>query len=520
MEQSGLDFKKYLNLLYRERIVFIVAALVIITCAVVISYALPKKYEAKSTVFIERNVINELIKDIAVTPSMRDRLKVLSYAITSRNILTRVVNEMGVNAKSDAELESLVRELQKNTDIKMRDMDLFVVSYEGSDPKFASEYINTLVRVYIEENVSSKREEAYGANRFLSEQIKFFKEKLDSVEGDVINFRKEKGVFVSVSETGIVEEIKRAQDELEAIKIQKREVEARRATLKKQLTEEKPYTVAMYSRDSLSTRMANLQKRLSDLSTTYTKDYPEVMKVQTEIESLKQMAKDKKTDGPEGSEGADTEMSTLNPLYQQLREESTKAEREFAGLSAREEHLRRLLGSKQAYLRDIPAEKTKLSEIEMERNTYRRIYEELVAKLGQSEVSKQMEVQDKTATFRIVDPAIMATSPVSPNRVMIMFLGFIVAIAGGAGVVLGLDYLNMSAKSVDALKTFGVPVIAVIPGIQDKAETQKKRKRDMIAYSITGAYCVIVLGNIVLEMVGFSLVDMLVAVISGGSLAA
>jgi polysaccharide chain length determinant protein (PEP-CTERM system associated) len=507
MESSELDLKKYLNLLYRTRVVFICTALLIMTAAFVVSYVLPKQYEAKSTVFIERNVINELIKDIAVTPSMGDRLKVLSYAITSRNILTKVANELGVNLEGAA-FDSFIAELQKDTTVKMKDMDLFVVSYRGEDPKFASDYINTLVRLYIEENVSSKREEAYGANRFLSEQIKFFKEKLDAVEGDVINFRKEKGVFVAVSETGIVEEIKKAQDELDAIKIQKREVEARRATIKKQLAEEKPYTVAMYSRGSLSDRMAVLQKRMNELSTTYTKDYPEVIKVRAEIESLKQMAKEKPA-AEEVPEDSSSEMSTLNPIYQQLREESTKSERELAALSAKEEHLRGRLGSKQSYLRNIPAEKTKLSELEMERNTYKRIYEELVARLGQSEVSKQMEVQDKTATFRIVDPAMVANAPISPNRVNIMLLGLIAGLAGGAGVVFGLDFLNKSAKGVGALKDFGIPVLAVIPIIKDTQEMIRARKKDVLTYSIAGAYLAFLVALVALEIFGFSVVDKL-----------
>ena len=195
---SGLDIRKYAQLVIRNRYLFLAVVLVISAGSVVLSYAVGKEYEDKSTVFIEKNVINELIKDIAVTPSMQDRLRVLSYAISSRNILTKVVNTLGVDVKDDRQVESLVKDLQNRTMVNMKDMDLFVVSFKDADPKFASDYVNTLVRMYIEENISSKREEAYGANRFLSEQISFFKAKLDEVEGEVIKFRKEKGVFASV----------------------------------------------------------------------------------------------------------------------------------------------------------------------------------------------------------------------------------------------------------------------------------------------------------------------------------
>lgn len=501
-QDGGIDIKKYVQLVIRNRYLFLGVALAISVCSVILSYALPKAYEAKSTVFIERNVINELIKDIAITPSMQDRLRVLSYAISSRNLLTKVVNSLGVDLKGDRELESLVKDLQERTKVTMKDMDLFVVSFKDPDPKFASDYVNTLVRMYIEENISSKREEAYGANRFLSEQISFFKSKLDQVESEVINFRKEKGVFVAVNETAVVSDIKSVQDEIEAMKIAKRELEARRDIVKKQLSQEKPYTVALMSRDSFQERLVVLQKKLGELLMTYTKDYPEVVRTQVEIESLKEMLRKKKEAGESESaesESADTELSTINPAYHQLKDEFNKIERELAAVSAKEEHLRRLAGSKENYLRNIPAEKTKLSEIEMERNTYRSIYEDLVAKLGQSEVSKQMEVQDKTATFRIVDPAMVSAKPVSPNRVQIILIGLVLGIAGGIGVVIALDYLSASAKRPDDLGQFDIPVLAVIPVIKNPEDAVIRRKRDMVAYSIAGAYVVILIGILIFE---------------------
>jgi len=67
--------------------------------------------------------------------------------------------------------------------------DLFIVSYRAAIPS-RRDYVNTLVRRYIEENMTENREEAYGANRFLAEQIKYFKEKLDQSDAEIIKFRK------------------------------------------------------------------------------------------------------------------------------------------------------------------------------------------------------------------------------------------------------------------------------------------------------------------------------------------
>ena len=178
MQSSEFDYKKYLQLLIRRKELFVVLFLLIATGMIVVSFVLPKKYEAKSTVFIEKNVISELVKGITVTPSMDDTIKVLTYAITSRTLLTKVVDslDMNLSKKSDTDTEELIRKLQLNIDVKVKDRNLFMISFKDSNPRLARDFVNTLVRLYIEENTSSKRGESYDATKFLSEQIDTFQD--------------------------------------------------------------------------------------------------------------------------------------------------------------------------------------------------------------------------------------------------------------------------------------------------------------------------------------------------------
>src|SRR5690242_6203797 len=119
MQSNEVDYRKYLNLIIRQKRLFLVVALLIMTGAVVASYVIPKKYEASSTVFIEKNIISELVKGIAVSPSMEDTLKVLNYAITSRTLLVKVIDNLDMNLKkrSDADVEELIKDLQKRTSV-------------------------------------------------------------------------------------------------------------------------------------------------------------------------------------------------------------------------------------------------------------------------------------------------------------------------------------------------------------------------------------------------------------------
>ncbi len=515
MEPSGFEVKRYIQLVYRKRYIFIFTALAIMSTVVLISYLFPKEYETKCTVFIERSLINSLVKGIAVTPSMDDRLKILSYTMSSRSLLLKVVDDLGLNVNRNdyAKLEDLISDFRSNTDITMKnENDLFTVAYRNASPRLARDYVNTLVRRYVEENLSEKREETYGANRFLAEQIKYFKEKLDNADAEIIRFRKEKGVFVALDDRKVVEDVQSSEEALEELRIKKRELEARRNQIIRHMKEERPYTATILGKGagSIDERLMALQKRLADLLMMYTANYPEVIRVRAELESLRAQSRGAQDPGAAdigSAQGTEAEMSMLNPLFQSLKEELSKTELELAALKAKDEQIRRIMELKKTYLKSMPLEKKNLSDLEMQRATNKNIYEELIARLSQSEVAKQMELQDKASTFRIVDPAVLPTKPVSPDRVKIILLGIIGGLAGGFGTVVLIDYMDRSVRNVDVLKDLGVPVLAVIPSIQDQADVAEQRRKDILLYKFAGACMVCILAVFTMELLGLTYID-------------
>ena len=516
MELSSIDTAKtYVRLILKKRVLFVAAAILIITTSVIVSYVLPKKYEAQSTVFIERNVISNLVKGIAITPSMEDRLRVLSYSMKSRSLLINVIKalDMDLNTEDQAELAEILEGFQKKTSINIRKgsrgMDLFTISFRDKDPKFARDYVNTLVKLYIEGSVSGKRDEAYGANRFLSEQIEFFKKKLDKTDAEILDFRKEKGIFVSTDERRIVSEIKSTEEKLEELKSRKMELEAKKDSMEKQLKDGKAYGAAGLG-ESDSVRA--LQKKLNNLLLNYTENYPEVIRVRAELEALKK-GFEREVENSDASQNLSAEMLNLNPVFQDLNTELVKVKADFAAITARENHLKRLIESKKAYLRDIPAEKKKLVDMERQRESNRKIYEELILRHGQSEVSKQMEIQDKGATFNIIDPAVLPTKPVSPNRVIIMLLGIFAGFAGAFGLIFLIDYMYTSIRTIDTLKTLGLPVLAVIPVINSTEDLNKQRKSDVLLFSYAGGYMLFILIILVLELLGLTYIDQFVTML-------
>ena len=460
MQSSELDYKKYLQIVARRKELFVLLALAIMTAVFVVSYILPRKYESTSTVFIEKNVISELVKGLAVTPSMDDTINVLTYAITSRTLLNKVVDSLDVNlAKREANTEELIKKLQRSTTVKLKDKNLFTISFSDPNPRVARDFVNTLVRLYIEQNISSKRGESYNATQFLSEQIDTFNTKLEKAEAEVNAYKREQGGIISIDEGKLFEGINMAQQKLYDLQLRRRQLEGMRQVTKQ-------------SNDPLQMKLTVLKRKLDDLRVQYTDSFPEVLSVKADIETVQEQLKSRK--------GVDRQ--PLDP------QELAKLEHEIGAFKVTEDGLRRYIATNKELLQRIPAAKAGLEKLDLEKKNQKNLYDALVSRHGQSEVSKQMEVQDKATTFRVVDPAILPVKPANPNRLQIMLIGMVAALAGSFGLLLLLDRLDNSVKDVAGVKGLGLPLLATIPRMIDPQLAARQRRRSLRIFSACTVY--------------------------------
>lgn len=480
-ESNELDIRRYIRLVFARKGLFALVAFVVMTTAVAGSYSLPKVYEAKSTVFIEKNVINDLVQGIAITPSLEAKIKVLTVAMLSRTLLLEVVREldMDLGFASEQGREEFIKALQYATRINLdEERGLFVISYQNEDPRTARDYVNTLVRRYIEQNVSSKREESYQATQFLAEQIDNFKDRIDLAEEALNAYKVEKGMLLATDDGTLRREISEAEDKLEQLSIRKTELLASRRVIE--------------TTDPLVEQQRGLEKRLDTLRALYTESYPEVQKTRAALEALNGRIQGRSAEYGVGREDPHH--------YEQIQVELNSIEQQEAAL-------KRNIAANRQMLREIPTVRARLNELHNEKENQRLIYEQLVTRYGQSEVSKQMEIQDKSATFRVVDPAIMPYKPVSPNRPRIIAMGVMGGFGSAFGLLLLLGKLNPAVKSVSEVKGLGLRVMAVIPRIRDPREVRRQRRRDRWLYLFFGLYLSLVLAVLVVEFLGLPHID-------------
>jgi hypothetical protein len=214
----------------------------------------------------------------------------------------------------------------------------------------------------------------------------------------------------------------------------------------------------------LPTRLTALQKKYDELLVQYTEQHPEVVRLKADIES------------------------TRAQMQEQHGRRSGKDDESRQG------------GATGDAGPGTPAKRKSIADLERDREAYKKIYESLVASIGRSEVSAQVEVKAKADTFRILDPAVLPIEPVGAPRWKIILMGIIAGIAGGACAVIILDMRDKSIKSIETLKDLGFPVIGMIPRIQNAAVIVATRRMDLLVYSAAGLYLTAAVALAVIEL--------------------
>jgi succinoglycan biosynthesis transport protein ExoP len=90
----------------------------------------------------------------------------------------------------------------------------------------------------------------------------------------------------------------------------------------------------------------------------------------------------------------------------------------------------------------------------------RSMYDAVMTRLRETTVTQSL---DKTP-FRIVEQPQVANTPVKPNRTKVLLTAFFLSLAAGIGIVLALDSIDATFRSVDEIEqSLGVPLIAAVP---------------------------------------------------------
>lgn len=559
MENQTLDIKDYLNMLKRRLNYLLIPAAVIIVLSLLLAVLLPPVYKSSSTILIEEQEIPpELVKS-TVTTFADQRIQMISQRIMTRTNLMDIIGKFDLYAddRKTKTQEVILEKMRSSIKVETINADVidprngqptkatiaFTLSFDHKSPAIAQKVANELTTLFLNENIKNRTESAESTTLFLSEEARRLKDKIQQIQSNLAAF-KEKNLdqLPQISQLN-QQELTSLSNQLISLDSQERSLQERRFYLEGQLAQIDPNAMATGSDGSrvmdMKDRLKLLKSQYPSAQASYSATHPDVIKIKREIESLekeigtntnlndlnaelttkkadlaslKKQYSDKHPDvlklqkqieilqqtmvQAKNNDSIKSGVEADNPAYITLKTQLESLLADFKSLDYIRNQTKSKIASLRESLRQAPlVEKEYMDLIQDLDNTNLR-YREVSAREMEAQISQQLEMEHKGERFALIDPALEPEKPVSPNRIAILFLGFVFAVAAGVGSIALAEMMDSSIYSEKALiSILGQSPLAVIPYLESKDEYEtRKRKQTLFLFSLAGAFVIAVVG--------------------------
>jgi succinoglycan biosynthesis transport protein ExoP len=403
----------------------------------------------------------------------------------------------------------------------------FSVSYKNHSPELALKVANDLTSLYLNENLSSRTQMAEQTSSFFSAEAARLEKHIFELDKELSEFKQKNHdklpdiaqLNIQVTERTELD-VRDAENRIAAL-------DSQRVLLEAQLAQINP-TMQVYSDNGLRVmsaqdRLKSLKSQLAGYKARYAPDHPDIVNTEREVEGLEKQVKsdDGTSDIARQLEDAKAQLARArekyapdhpdvvrltrmveelqknlaaapatatgawaqerlhadNPAYIQVKGQldSVGVERESAikkrdGLQAKlDEYERRLA--------QAPAVERQYRELARDLDSAQLKYQEMRSKQSEVQVSQNLETAHKGERFTMIEPPLPPEKPISPNRILILAMGFVLSLGAGAGAAVLRENLDLSVRGVrDMRALLSVPPLAAIPVMITRADSRKRRR--------------------------------------------
>jgi tyrosine-protein kinase Etk/Wzc len=320
------------------------------------------------------------------------------------------------------------------------------IAYSSIDPVEARDLVNTLMQVYLEQDIELKTEEASRTVSFIEDQLKGLRGELEGAEQKLETYKSTSRMFKLDSEAeGVVKDLSETEKSQAEIVFQKKQMEFALDALNGSMRKGVIYSPIM--RDdplvsALAAKLSDLEIQKRGLLTDYTENHPAVRNIQLQIDEIQKK---------------------IRSTY----------EANLINLTKRQNAVAHQVGIYENKLRKLPKAERDLARLTRVSNVNAGIYTFLLQKHEEARIAKATTVSN----INIVDPAITPIAPIKPDKPKNLLLGFLVGCMLGIGLAFFQEYLDDTIKDVEeAKRSIGLPLLAVIPFIPSRKENGEDKK--------------------------------------------
>ncbi len=461
----------------------VVSSVALGAIAVVAVWVLPKKYTSRTAVLVEEPTVpQEYVKPV-VTEDVYHRLASMQGQILSDTRLVPVVEKLGLASQehSDASVQKLVGQLRDSVKISplpptpgmegRGPLPGFYLSVTYNDPTMAQKICSEVSAMFLEQNVLRRVTAGEETTRFLSQELDDAKQRLDVEDQKLAQFKRQYLGALPEEEQGNLNILTSLNTQLEAntqsLSRAQQDKAFNETVLSQQMENWKATLSGQKSTESMEQQLASLQGQMDILLTKYTPEHPDVVKLQTQISELKQRMAQAAANANSGSAPvvpAPTAPLREPPYIQQLRAKIHQDELNIADLTRRQNQIQDQIRQTQGRVQASPMVELQMKELTRNYQTALDFYHDLLKKRENSSMATNLEHEQESEQFRVLDPPNFPSKPSFPDPLKFDLAGF------GGGFALGLACIGLIAyrdkrlyTDQDVENTLKLPVLVTIP---------------------------------------------------------
>jgi polysaccharide chain length determinant protein (PEP-CTERM system associated) len=519
---QGIDLGYYLGLVSRRRWFIIVPFCVAILVGSVLAVKLPRVYEASTLILVQPQRVPEKFVQAVVASDLDARISTISQQILSRSNLENVIQKFNLFPGSSGEkmfVEEKIDDVRKRIKVQVnrtrRDADAFSIAYQDEDPRRTMQVANALATFFINENLRERETQAVGTSDFLEAELENMRKRLEVRENDLKEYRQRYMGELPEQLDSNLKILERLNLQLTQKEESLRSARIGLVALENELSARRTAIGSMMSAESVAASSGkvpedqmNLQQardRLSSLTSSYTEQHPDVVRMKARVEKLEAEAAGGANGPADSAEG--NKAALRNRAMQGVSTESIKQRTMLAGtIQTLETEIVSINKEIREYQRRVEATPKREQEMLSIKRDYENIkasYNSLSNRKLEADISVNMEKKQKGEQFQILDVARLPEKPVSPDVKRLFMMTILAGLGIGGGLVFLLDMMDSSVRRrEDIEEDFGLPVLAAVPRIFTRQDQIRHRSRQIATAASVAVALILTAGFAVLTFNG------------------
>jgi len=314
---------------------------------------------------------------------------------------------------------------------------LMDVSFESTDPQLAARIVNAHIASYIEQNFRSKYEATAQASTWLTGQLDDLRVKVQRSEDALITYERQNQIWTLDDKQNITTQ--RLAD------INKQLTDAQSERMKKESLfqfaksgnlDAVPQVQSNATFMDLLRKHADLSSQYTDALSQYGPNFPKVQRLQAQVRDIDDRIEKEKQ----------KIVDVLESDFREAREHETM--------------MTGALDDQKVAANQMAEKLVEYNILKREAEANKALYEGLMTKLKETAISASL----RSSNIRVVDPAMIPSTPSRPAKTRNVALAFLVGLVGGIGLALMREYLDNTVKTPDDIETLArLPSLAVVP---------------------------------------------------------